>query len=80
MEQFRDFDSKRMEEKHQKELETNKDTEIAEEFRKVRQKHLEKQNEDCRLKRRMISHLQSRRKENLVLKHSYTCERKMHKN
>ena len=44
MEQVRDFDSKRMEEKHQKELETNKDTEIAEEFRKVRQKHLEKQN------------------------------------
>ena len=35
MEQFRDFDSKRMEEKHQKELQTNKDTEMAEEFRKV---------------------------------------------
>ena len=35
IEQFHDFDSKRMEEKHQKELKTNKDTEIAEEFRKA---------------------------------------------
>ena len=35
IEQFHDFDSKRMEEKHQKELKTNKHTEIAEEFRKA---------------------------------------------
>ena len=33
IEQFPDFDSKRMEEKHDKELKTNKDTEMAEEFR-----------------------------------------------
>ena len=35
IEQFHDFDSKRMEEKHQKELKTSKDTEIAGEFRKA---------------------------------------------
>ena len=35
IEQFLEFDSKRMEEKHQKESKTSKDTEIAEEFRKV---------------------------------------------
>ena len=33
IDQFHDFDSKRMEEKHQKELKTNKETLIAEEFR-----------------------------------------------
>ena len=35
IEKFHDFDPKCMEEKHQKELKTNKDTEIAEEFRKA---------------------------------------------
>ena len=35
IEQFHNFDSKRMEEKHQKELKSNKYTEIAEKFRKA---------------------------------------------
>ena len=35
IEKFHDFDPKCMEEKHQKDLKTNKDTEIAEEFRKA---------------------------------------------
>ena len=83
VEQFHDFYSKLIEKKHQKELKTNKDTEIAEEFRNISLETFggtKRLTRNCRLERGMISHLQSRRKEDLVLKHSHTCDRKMNKN
>ena len=79
IEQFQGFDSKRMEDKYQKELKTNNNTEIAEEFRNGSLETFGEKNTDCRLKRVMISHLQSRRKEDLFLKYFHTCERKRNK-
>ena len=60
-------------------LKTNKDTEIAEKSL-TRDIWRNKTKTGCQLKRGMISHLQSRGKENLLLKHSLTCKRKTNKN
>ena len=66
---------------NQKESKTNKDTEIAEEVRNASlQTFGDTKQIDHRLKREMISYLQSRRKKDLILKHSHICERKMSKN
>ena len=79
IEQLHDFDSKRMEGKHQKEVNTNKDTEIAKEFINASLNTFEE------TKRRLSVETEHdftspKQKKRILLNNSRACERKMNNN
>ena len=69
-----------MKEKHQKELKTNKETQITDEFGNASLETFGETKQRLSVETRLNSYLQSRRKVDLFIKHSHTCISKMKKN